>query len=103
ESAMQRMGRGGQPVADFTYGIAELRGRTVKDAVTAADHALGHGKDSAGRGSITIETADGYRDWTKESEAAPLETLPRPPPNRTLENLAALEKRLTPQERKVFQ
>lgn len=102
-SAMQRMGRGGQPVGDFTYGVAELRGRPVKDATTAADHALGHGKDAAGRGSITLETPEGYRDWTKESESARLETLPRAPPNRTIERLEALEKRLTPQERKVFQ
>ncbi|HEX4046998.1 MAG TPA: diguanylate cyclase, partial [Elusimicrobiota bacterium] len=102
DAAMARMGRGGQPVADFTYGVAELRGRTLKEAVTAADLALAHGKDSAGRGSITLETPQGYEAWTKPSDAAPLEALPRPPPARTAESVAALEARLTPKERAVF-
>src|SRR6185312_7369943 len=103
EAAMARVGAKGGPAADFTYGIAELRGRTLKEATTAADQALAHGKDTAGRGAITLETPEGYQVLTEPSDRPALEELPRPPPNRVVQRLQSLEKRLNPQERAVLQ
>jgi GGDEF domain-containing protein len=89
-------------VADFTYGIAEIKGRSLDDALKAADEALGHGKDKIGRGAVMLETADGYVELKPAGSVKGLETLPRPQPIDTNAELERLEALLTPQERKVF-
>ncbi len=103
--AMERAGRADQPVADFTYGVAELRGRSLGDAVKAADEALNHAKEAGGRGRIELESAEGYSTWTPPpgmAEDPLVHVLPRPARPDTAADLAALESRLHDKEKALF-
>lgn len=104
EDALARLGRGGQPMGDFTYGVASARGRTVAAALENADGALIEAKAAGGRGGIFLADADGgFSEWVPPAaeEAEPRE-LPLPAAARTAESAARLEERLTPHERAVF-
>ena len=104
EAAMAKIGRGGQPVGDFTYGVAPARGRTVEEALDAADGVLTGAKDSGGRGGIFLVQEDGsHAEWVPPAEDhLPSRELPKPSPARTAESVAGLEARLTPRERELF-
>jgi len=101
--AMEKLGRRGQPAADFTYGVAELRGRTLAEAVTAADGALIRAKDAGLRGRIIAESPEGDHEWTPPpGEAARPPPLPAAQPSSTREDLERLEARLQGKEKALF-
>jgi len=104
EAALVRLGRGEQPMGDFTYGVASTRGRTVAAALEDADAALTGAKDAGRRGGIFLADADGSRsEWVPPAaEEAALRELPLPAAAHATEYVARLEDRLTPQEREVL-
>ena len=103
EDAMVRLGRGEQPMGDFTYGVAAAEGRTAAAALEIADGALTGAKDAGGRGGIFLANADGSRsEWVPPAAPAAPRALPVPAPALTAESVARLEARLTPSERTIF-
>ncbi len=104
-AAQARLGRGGQPVGDFTYGVASSQGLAPAAALAVADAALNAAKDGGRRGVVSVAMGDGTaEDWTAPPAAEPA---PELPPARaaqpTAEAVAELEARLTLHEKNLFQ
>lgn len=102
DAAMVRLGRGGQPVGDFTYGVAGVEGRTVTAALEAADGALTDAKEAGGRGGVFLAGKTGWTEWTQPAAKGPLRALPAPAPADTAGAVARLEERLTQKELALF-
>jgi GGDEF domain-containing protein len=100
EAAMTRLGRGDQPIGDFTYGLAPAKGLPATEALKAADAALNAAKEAGRRGSINLaEAGGGSVEWTPPESPAPPPDLPAPAARDTAADFARLEARLTPHER----
>ncbi|MBI3564357.1 MAG: diguanylate cyclase [Elusimicrobia bacterium] len=103
--AAERVGRAGQPVGDFTYGVASALGRAPVDALKAADEALNAAKEvPGGRGSVRVASDDGgHAEWVPPARDGAAPELPpaRPRPD-TARSLTELESRLDAQERTFF-
>jgi GGDEF domain-containing protein len=104
DKALRDNQRLGQPVGDFTYGVAPLGRGTLAEAVLAADEALNHAKEVGARGKIFTAAEGRAEEWTPPASAAPAEsravTAPANPTSREL--LDRLERRLNRSERRLF-
>jgi diguanylate cyclase (GGDEF)-like protein len=103
-AAQARLDRGGQPVGDFTYGVASARGFAPAAALAKADAALNAAKAGGRRGVVSVANEDGTSaDWTPPPAEGPA---PELPPTRaaqpTVQAVAELEARLTPHEKALF-
>lgn len=105
--AMMNAGRGDGPIGDFTYGVAETKGRSLDESIKAADHALVAAKDAGKRGVIALESdaEGGWAEWNPPAEmTAPYrQNLPRPTMRATAEMVRELESRLQKKEKAFFQ
>ncbi|MDE2490390.1 MAG: GGDEF domain-containing protein, partial [Elusimicrobia bacterium] len=101
DAALERLGRSGQPVGDFTYGVAPADGLAPLAALKSADEALNAAKDAGGRGTIRVVEGGTAREWTPPADAAPA-PLPAPAPRDTTAEVERLESRLTERERRLF-
>jgi GGDEF domain-containing protein len=104
DAARARLGRGGQPVGDFTYGVASAVGLDPAAALANADAALNAAKNGGRRGVVSVAKADGTaEDWIAPPAAG---TAPALPPARAAQPTAAavaeLEARLSPHEKALF-
>jgi GGDEF domain-containing protein len=103
-AAQERLQRGGQPVGDFTYGVASANGLAPAAALAKADGALNAAKAGGRRGVVSVANADGTStDWAPPPSDVPAPELPSAREVQpTVEAVAELEARLTPHEKALF-
>lgn len=103
-AAQARFDRGGQPVGDFTYGVASANGLAPAAALAKADAALNAAKAGGRRGVVSVAGEDGsHSDWTPPPSDDPAPELPPAKAAQpVVEAVAELEARLTPHERALF-
>ncbi len=100
-----RSGRDGQPIGDFSYGVALLLDRDPAAALHAADQALNAAKADGRRGSVRITASGGAGvEWTPPARPGPPPPLPTATtPRTTAPERAALEALLNSHELSLFE